>query len=143
MVLLFWYDLEGIEKFKTTPEAIVAVTASGKVKIKGNLFEKVDSEYKVEDLDYISNISISEDHVLVLDEKGIVKAWGKNDVGQLGNGNLINSNVPLMLPGITNIVDIKSSYNGFMLLNSAGEVFIVGSRGKTNNSTSLPGVPNV
>ncbi|MEI2358436.1 InlB B-repeat-containing protein, partial [Mesobacillus zeae] len=136
-------DLEGIAIFKTAPEAIVAVTASGKVKIKGKLFEKVDSEYKVENLDYISNVSISEDHVLVLNEEGIVKAWGKNDVGQLGNGNLINSNVPLMLPGITNIVDVKPSISSFILLNSAGEVFIVGSRGKTNNSTALPGVPNV
>jgi uncharacterized repeat protein (TIGR02543 family) len=136
-------DLDGIANFKTAPEAIIAVTASGKVKIKGKLFGKVDSEFKVENLDYISNVSLSEDHVLALNEEGMVKAWGKNDVGQLGNGNLINSNVPLMLQGITNIEDVKLSINSFILLNSAGEVFIVGSRGKTNNSTIWPGAPNV
>lgn len=47
------------------------------------------------------------DHGLALRWDGTVWAWGRNDVGQLGNGTTIDSAAPVQVHGLKNIVSIS------------------------------------
>lgn len=57
----------------------------------------------------IVDISARGDHITVLAGNGQVYAWGLNNVGQLGNGNLINSAVPTAVVGLSDsAIDVGS-----------------------------------
>ncbi|CUU56460.1 Alpha-tubulin suppressor [Parafrankia irregularis] len=47
-----------------------------------------------------------------LNGDGTVWAWGLNNVGQLGNGTVINSNVPVQVAGLDDIRAIAAGSNG-------------------------------
>ncbi|EFC79732.1 regulator of chromosome condensation RCC1 [Parafrankia sp. EUN1f] len=47
-----------------------------------------------------------------LNSDGTVWAWGLNDVGQLGNGTIINSNVPVQVAGLDGIRAIAAGTDG-------------------------------
>jgi alpha-tubulin suppressor-like RCC1 family protein len=47
-------------------------------------------------------------HTLALLSDGTVVAWGSNDFGQLGNASTVDSNVPVFVSGINNVVAIAA-----------------------------------
>ena len=47
-------------------------------------------------------------HTVALRSDGIVWTWGKNDGGQLGNGNTTNSDTPVNVTGLSNIVTVAA-----------------------------------
>jgi hypothetical protein len=49
-------------------------------------------------------------HTLVLRSDGSIWAWGLNDKGQLGIGNNINSNVPVRIVSLIDVVGIAGGY---------------------------------
>src|SRR5438876_836787 len=50
-------------------------------------------------------------HLLVLGADGLVWDWGVNDAGQLGNGSLANSNVPVQVSGLSGVLLVTGGYN--------------------------------
>lgn len=73
----------------------------------------------------IKQISVGEDHVLALDDKGDVYAWGVNDTGQLGDGTTTNISMPIKLD-ISNIKQISAGGAHSMALNSNGKILTWG-----------------
>jgi alpha-tubulin suppressor-like RCC1 family protein len=66
---------------------------------------------------YIKYISASIEHSLALMSDGTVKAWGNNTYGQLGDGTTNQSNTPITVSGLSNVLGISTStYSSFALL---------------------------
>lgn len=56
-----------------------------------------------------SPISIGAGHsCMLVDISGEVKCWGRNDYGQLGNGNNLNSSIRVGVTGLTEVISIAS-----------------------------------
>ena len=50
-------------------------------------------------------------HSCALLDDGTARCWGRNDLGQLGNGHRTNSNVPVTVTGLTDAVAITAGGN--------------------------------
>jgi alpha-tubulin suppressor-like RCC1 family protein len=62
----------------------------------------------------VTAIAAGFDHSLALKSDGTVWAWGANDSGQLGNGTLSKSNVPIQITSLANIDSIAAGgYHSF------------------------------
>jgi alpha-tubulin suppressor-like RCC1 family protein len=69
----------------------------------------------------------SPDHTCALTTAGTVLCWGSNDVGELGNGTTVNSNVPVAVSGLpAGAVDIVSGDGHSCVRTSAGAVLCWG-----------------
>ena len=75
-------------------------------------------------------------HALLLDENHKLWTVGRNDHGQLGVGNYMNSAVPVEIP-LTNIVDIARGYDHSMAIGQDGVVWVWG-----NNRFGQLGISN-
>ena len=83
-------------------------------------------------------------HSLALKADGTVWTWGKNTEGQLGDGTLTNSNVPVQVPGLTGIIAIAGGEYHSLALKNDGTVWAWGrnSNGQLgNNTTTLSSQP--
>jgi alpha-tubulin suppressor-like RCC1 family protein len=66
----------------------------------------------------IISIAAGYDHALALRNDGIVKSWGLNNFGQLGNNSTTNSNTSVTVSGITNAIAIAAGrFHSVVLLN--------------------------
>lgn len=65
-------------------------------------------------------------HSLALKNDGTVWAWGRNTEGQLGNGNNINSNIPVQVIGISGITSIEAGDLHSIALKNDGSVWVWG-----------------
>lgn len=88
---------------------------------------------RVAGLSGITAIAAGGSHALALKNDGTVWSWGENTTGNLGNGSLIASNVPLRVAGLAGIRSISASDHS-VALDSAGNVWSWGS-----NSTGQVG----
>jgi alpha-tubulin suppressor-like RCC1 family protein len=67
-------------------------------------------------LDNIVEIRAKSSHCLCLDNKGRVWAFGRGDQGQLGLGNSIDKNKPMLIPGLNSVFSISAGYNSSMVI---------------------------
>ncbi|MCB9498232.1 MAG: tandem-95 repeat protein [Erysipelotrichaceae bacterium] len=90
-----------VKKLFCSAITIACVALSSNLSTKSNAIRKVSALSNATlSSCQIVEISSGSNHVLALDNLGNLFAWGKNDYGQLGNGNKENSNVPLqIMPG--------------------------------------------
>jgi len=85
----------------------------------------------VEELDGVVVVSANDSYSLALKEDGTVWAWGKNDIGQLGNGaDYLDDPVPQMVSGLDNIVDISAGASHALALKADGTVWAWGDNNK-------------
>ncbi|MGC5326281.1 Ig-like domain-containing protein [Brevibacillus sp. SYSU BS000544] len=64
----------------------------------------------------VTKISGHTYHTLALMDDGTVWAWGRNEAGQLGNGNATNSNTPEKVSGLSDIIDVfAKAFNSYAL----------------------------
>ena len=91
----------------------------------------------------VTSVAGGADHSLAVTTAGQVLAWGNNGSGRLGNGNNINSDVPVFAslpPGITVTAVAAGSSSGdhSLALTSAGQVLAwgAGSEGQLGNGAS-------
>lgn len=74
----------------------------------------------------IVEISAGENHVLALDENGIVWAWGNNNYYQLGNNVVSNSSEPIKVDLAEKIVKISAGYNSSFAITESNNLVVWG-----------------
>lgn len=77
-------------------------------------------------------------HSLALKADGTVWTWGKNTEGQLGDGTLNNSNIPVQVSGLSNVIAIAGGEYHSLALKNDGTVWAWGrnSNGQLGDSTT-------
>ena len=82
-----------------------------------NVIDETDytSPQKIQNLTDIVAINRGYDHMLLLKNDGSVLAFGKNKNGQLGDGTAENSDTPVSVQGLTNIVQISAAVSSYAL----------------------------
>lgn len=68
----------------------------------------------------IKEVAAGENHSMALLEDGTLYTWGGNDAGQLSVNNYRNSNVPVLVPDLTNILSIAAGANHSLALKVDG-----------------------
>jgi alpha-tubulin suppressor-like RCC1 family protein len=71
-------------------------------------------------------VSTGNEHSCAILSNNTVSCWGRNNLGQLGNGTLINNNVPAVVPGITNVVSLSAYTHGTCVAKTDGTVWCWG-----------------
>lgn len=66
------------------------------------------------------------DYSLALKKDGTVWAWGYNSKGQLGNGTIVDSNIPVPVNTLTGIIAISAGFESSLALKSDGTVWAWG-----------------
>ncbi len=67
-------------------------------------------------------ISSGEKHTCVVTDMGGVNCWGNNEHGQLGNGTMVNSNVPVEVKGVENVKAVAAGWAHVCALTKDGGV---------------------
>jgi alpha-tubulin suppressor-like RCC1 family protein len=81
----------------------------------------------VKGLSGVKAVSAGASHSLALLANGTVMAWGSNESGQLGTGNLKSSTVPVAVKGLTGVTAIAAGANFSLALLPNGTVVAWGS----------------
>ena len=89
----------------------------------------------------LTAISSGSYHSMALRGDGTVLAWGWNAESQLGDGTTTNSNIPVQVPGLTNVAKITASYKQSFIIKSSGDAYAWGynSYGQLGDGTSGAG----
>ena len=74
----------------------------------------------------VTAIATGYGHTLALLPDGTVWTWGKNDVGQLGDGTTVARATPIRVPGLGNIVSIGAGPYASFAINANGTVWAWG-----------------
>ncbi|NHM28091.1 hypothetical protein G7K71_14100 [Desulfofundulus sp. TPOSR] len=94
---------------------------------------------QVNGLNDVVSVACGRHHFLALKKDGTVWAWGKNDVGQLGDGTTVDKSVPVKVIGLENVVAISAGANHSLALKSDGTVWAWGwnYRGQLGDGTQI------
>ena len=94
---------------------------------------------KVKDLTGVVGIAAGGAHGVALKSDGTVWTWGKNQSGQLGNGNNIASLVPLQAEGLSGITAVAGGRDNTLAVQSDQKVYAWGdnSAGQLGNGDKL------
>jgi alpha-tubulin suppressor-like RCC1 family protein len=86
----------------------------------------------------VTAVSAGSVYSLALLKNGTVVAWGTNGAGQLGDGNEINSAVPVAVSGLSKVTAISTSFQHSLALLKNGKVMAWGANttGNLGNGTT-------
>jgi alpha-tubulin suppressor-like RCC1 family protein len=74
----------------------------------------------------ITQVAAGWSHSLALGTDGTVWAWGDNQYGELGDGDFIQSDTPVQLPGLSDVTQIAAGSDWSLALRSDGTVWAWG-----------------
>jgi alpha-tubulin suppressor-like RCC1 family protein len=79
---------------------------------------------------FVSAIAAGTDHTVVVKNDGTVWAWGNNANGQLGNGNIQPSSIPVQASGLLGVTAVAAGSGHTVALKSDGTVWTWGTNFK-------------
>lgn len=124
----------GVKKlFATKAENSCALTSSGDLKCwgfngdgqigDGTRTDRREPVDVVTLTDKITSLSSGSGHMCALTVSGGVKCWGDNRSGQLGDGTIISSLVPVDVVGLeSNVISLFTGWNNNCVVTSSGEI---------------------
>lgn len=69
----------------------------------------------------VARIGAGYQHACAVLTNGTVSCWGRNDLGQLGDGSKVQRNAPVQVPGLSNVAAVSGgTYHTCALLNTGG-----------------------
>ena len=80
-------------------------------------------------------------HTLALKSDGTVYAWGRNAMGELGNGSGSESDTPVQAAGLTDVVAIAAGDNFSLALKRDGSVWAWGGNSGSNANVDYGSIP--
>lgn len=124
----------------------VALTGKGKLFVWGwndknqCLANKKKFRFVKELKDFrILQVACGEDHTVVLTENGEVFAFGDNSKGQLGQGNYLNTNVPVQIP-LPAITTISSCNCTTIAISKDSKAYIWPNNSESSLNSSIPAI---
>lgn len=104
------------------------------------IYSEKNYPVKVKGISDVIEVSAGMYHTLALKADGTVWAWGNNTSGQLGNGtNYINSNKPIQVAGLSNIISISANGGYSVALKDDGTLFEWGDRRRISEMPGAKG----
>ena len=90
-----------------------------------------------------SSVSSGGDFSLALDGQGNVWSWGTNGDGQLGNNSTTNSDTPVEITGLSNVVAISAGWQTGYAVEANGTLWAWGSNADDELGTTSPSYSDV
>lgn len=147
-----WITPTKVDQF----EDICDISSSVALRKDGSLVEIFPSDPEYGGLPYeIYNVNMVCNHynrrTVILKNDGTVWTWGKNDLGQLGNGTYIDSSTPTKINTLANVIAISANYDFNLALKDDGTVWFWGFAGRDENDkpfgintpTKIEGLENI
>ncbi len=104
-------------------------------------FSSRSSPVQVGTLTNWSKVSASYEYSVALKTDGTIWAWGKNNVGQLGNGTNITYSSPIQIGTDTTWIKIETSSSSTTALKSDGSIWAFGENGEGQLGFTPPNSP--
>jgi alpha-tubulin suppressor-like RCC1 family protein/fibronectin type 3 domain-containing protein len=97
---------------------------------------------QVSGLNNVSAVSAGACYAVALLSDGTLRAWGRNDYGQIGDGTTVDKNIPTLVTGLDNICAIGCGYFHTLAYKNDGSLFSWGenSAGQLGNGTNTRGL---
>ena len=91
----------------------------------------------------VVSVASGSSHTMALDATGAIHTWGLNGSGQLGNGTLTNSIVPILLPNSTSFTNFTGQHRCFVSsysnnLSQIEGLIVCANKNNKYNTTSVP-----
>lgn len=115
----------------------------------GALSELLSAPAQMQGINNAMRVACGISTTYVLLNNGKVKSVGNNSFGLLGigNQNVVQTNLPLDVIGLENVIDIKANSNGVVALTEMGQVYVWGDQGGGidvyNQPTQLNSLNNI
>ena len=120
--------IEGISNVISVHKEL-ALTIDGKIY---DLFSKEILQHTLRDAAAVSGSRNR--HIIVLKKDGTVWGWGANDLGQLGNGTFIGTDVPTQVKNLTDVAAISANYDYNLALKKDGTLWFWGFAGRQGDT---------
>lgn len=106
----------------------------------GNQIELFETPVQMPGIQNAVRVACGVGVTYILEANGKVKSIGANNMGLLGLGDvaIIESLIPVEVPILKDIVDIKSNSVGVVALKSDGDVYSWGNQGDNSNGYNIP-----
>jgi alpha-tubulin suppressor-like RCC1 family protein len=103
---------------------------------------KILTPEQIPGLSNVVQVSAGNNHALALLSNGTVMSWGNNLLGELGIGNTVKHNKPVLVPGLTDVVAVSAGRSFSTALRANGTVMTWGANafgqlGDGSTATSL------
>ncbi|MGC4054265.1 MAG: hypothetical protein QM757_34705 [Paludibaculum sp.] len=104
----------------------------------GLISNPVRTARQVPGLSGMVGVSTRNKHVLAVGTDGVVRSWGSNTLGQLGDGTLTNRLSPVTVPGLSGVTRVAAGGNHSLALKQDGTVWAWGSNATGELGTGVP-----
>lgn len=124
-----WYATVGAHTVLLNPDGTVWCIGSnnhGQLGI-GTIDSAIHEPVLVTGFTKVKAVAAGASHSVALRKDGTVWTWGRNEAGQLGTGNRIDSATPVQVDGLRDIIAIASGRNHVVALKKDGTVWAWGS----------------
>jgi alpha-tubulin suppressor-like RCC1 family protein len=88
-------------------------------------------------------ISSGAQHSCAILSDNTVACWGQNNAGQLGNSANVDTNIPVVVPGLNNVISLTAHGYGTCVAKTDGSVWCWGGYSFTNTPQQVAGITNV